>query len=169
MNAKEDPKKLAGEVQMFRIRIATAESKLKVLREQARQAKRRRKQAKLLAQRARKQYKGFKAGVNELQQALAEAEARLFQAGGYALARKMAKAKAVANRGASPLIESKPVVREPRPAVARKSRVSGRVTRKQPRSQKPKSFQTAQRMVPQSIKPYPASQIPEPQITEPIS
>ena len=51
MNAKDDPKKLVGEVQMFRIRIATAESKLKVLREQARQAKRRRKEAKRIAQR----------------------------------------------------------------------------------------------------------------------
>ncbi|HWN95379.1 MAG TPA: hypothetical protein VNT99_10135 [Methylomirabilota bacterium] len=129
MNSKDDPKKLVGEVQVFRIRIAAAESKLKILRQQARQAKRRRKAAKLVAQRARKQFKRFKAGLAELQQALAEAEVKLFQAGGRALARKMAKSKPGANRVVNPSKESKIIARKPRPALPRQPK---RVARKKP-------------------------------------
>jgi hypothetical protein len=94
MHTKKVPQRLLGEVQLFRIRVATAESRLKVLREEARQAKRRRKEAKRIAQFARKQFKRSKAELAELRQALAEAEVKLFQAGGRAQARKMAKPKA---------------------------------------------------------------------------
>ena len=132
MHTTNDPRKLVGEVQMFRIRVATAESKLKLLRDQARQAKRRRKEAKRLAQRARKQFKRFKAELAELQQALARGETKLFQAGRGALVRKMAKAKPVAKRGVRPSKKPKIVARKPRPPVTRKSRVPGRVTRKKP-------------------------------------
>jgi soluble cytochrome b562 len=83
---------LINEVRLYRLRVAAAESKLKILREQARQAKRRRKEAKRLAESARKQFKQFKAGVAELTEALAKAEARLFQAGGRALSREIGKA-----------------------------------------------------------------------------
>ena len=58
MHKKIASQRLIGEVRMFRIRLATSESKLKVLREEARLAKRRRKAAKRLAQRARKQFPG---------------------------------------------------------------------------------------------------------------
>jgi hypothetical protein len=132
MNTKDDPKKLIGEVQILRIRVATAESEVKVLRDQALQAKRRRKEAKRMAQRARKQFKRFKSELAELQQTLAKAEAKLFQAGGRALARKTAKARLVAKRGSRLSIESKTVARKPRPALPRKSREPGRVTRKKP-------------------------------------
>ena len=91
--------RLIGEVQMFRIRVAASESKLKVLREEARLAKRRRKAAKRLAQQARKQFKRSKAEVAELRQALANAEAKLFRAGGRELARKLAKLGPPTNRG----------------------------------------------------------------------
>jgi chromosome segregation ATPase len=134
----QDPKKLVGEVQMFRIRVATAESKLKLLREQARQAKRRRKETKRFAQRARKQFKRFKDELTELQQALAKAEAKLFQAGGRALARKTAKAKAIAKRSARPSKKSKTGARQPRPALSRASRLSRRVARKKPAIRKVK-------------------------------
>ena len=46
MHNKKGPQRLFGEVQMFRVRVATAESKLQLLREQAGAAKRRRKAAK---------------------------------------------------------------------------------------------------------------------------
>jgi hypothetical protein len=130
MHSKDDPKKLVGEVQMFRIRVATAESKLKMLRDQARQARRRRKEAKRIAQRARKQFKRFKADLTELQEALVKAEVKLFQAGGRALARKTVKARVVAKRSARLLKKSKIVARQPRPASPRKSPKPGRVTRK---------------------------------------
>src|SRR5580765_6245574 len=132
MNTKDDPKELIGEVQMLRIRVATAESEVKVLRDQALQAKRRRKEAKRMAQRARKQFKRFKSELTELQQTLAKAEAKLFQAGGRALARKTAKARLVAKRDTRLSKESKTVARKPRPALPRKSREPGRVTRELP-------------------------------------
>src|SRR5262245_61877593 len=93
MNKRKAPQRLLSEVQLFRIRVATAESKVTVLREEARQAKRRRKAAKRLAQLARKQFKRSKADLAELRQALAEAEMKLFKAGRRVLARKMAKPK----------------------------------------------------------------------------
>ena len=132
MNTKDDPKKLIGEVQILRIRVATAESEVKVLRDLAVQAKRRRKEAKRLARQARKQFKQFKLELAELQQTLAKAEVRLFQAGGRALARKTAKARLIAKRGARLSKESKTVALKPRPALPRTSREPGRVTRKQP-------------------------------------
>jgi len=91
MHKKIVSQRLIGEVRMLRIRVATSESKLKVLREQARLAKHRRKAAKRLAQQARKQFKRSRGEVAELRQALAKAEAKFFRAGGRALARKMAK------------------------------------------------------------------------------
>ena len=130
MNTKDDPKKLVGEVQMLRIRVATAESEVKVLRDQARQAKRRRKEAKRMAQRARKQFKRFKSELADLQQTLANAEVKLFQAGGRALARKTAKARLVAKRGTRLSKKSKTVAPKPRPDLPRKSRKRGWVTRK---------------------------------------
>jgi hypothetical protein len=132
MNTKDDLKTLVGEVQMFRIRIATAESKVKLLRDQNRQAKRRRKEAKRMAQRARKQFKRFKAELADLRQALAKAEVKLFQAGGRALARKTAKARLVAKRGTRLSKKSKTVARKARSALPRKSREPGRATRKKP-------------------------------------
>jgi len=124
--------RLVGEVQMFRIRVATAESKLKLLREQARQAKRRRKAAKRLAQRARRQFKRFKADLTELRQSLAKAEAKLFQAGGRALARKMARAKPVTKSRARPSSRPKAIARKLRPAPSAAARAPRRVLRKKP-------------------------------------
>ena len=126
MNTRDDPKELIGEVQILRIRVATAESEVKVLRDQALQAKRRRKEAKRMAQRAKKQYKRFKTELTELQQTLANAETKLFQAGGRALARKAAKARLVAKRGNRLSNESMTVARKPRPALPPKSREPGR-------------------------------------------
>ncbi len=120
MQNKNGPVRLVGEVQMFRIRVAKAESELKALREQARQAKRRRKETKRIAQRARKQWKRFKAELAELRQALAKAEAKLFQAGGRALARKAAKERRTAK--AAGRAKAKTVIRRsPAPPVAPRS------------------------------------------------
>lgn len=132
MHNKNGSQRLVGEVQMFRIRVAAAESKVELLRDQARQARRRRKEAKRAAQRARKQFKRFKADLAELQECLARAEAKLFQAGGRALTRKLAKARPAANRGALPSKKPKAAVRKPRPATPRASRAPGRVARKKP-------------------------------------
>ena len=125
------PQRLASEVQLWRIRVATGESKLKVLREEARQAKRRRKEAKRIAQRARKQFKRSKADLVELRQALAEAEVKLFKAGGRALARRMAKPKPTRTPRRSAPVSKKPkaTARKPR-AVFALSRGPRRVTPK---------------------------------------
>ena len=109
MHTKNSSQKLTGEVQMFRLRVAAAESKLKVLREQVLQAKRRRKEAKQIAQRTRKQFKQAKAGLSELKQSLAKAEAKLFQAGGRALARKLSKRKPVVQTRAAAVKPAKAV------------------------------------------------------------
>ena len=101
MHKKIASQRLIGEVRMLRIRVATSESKLKVLREQARLAKHRRKAAKRLAQQVRKQFKRSRAEVAELRQALAKAEAKFFRAGGRALARKLAKLGSPTNRARS--------------------------------------------------------------------
>ena len=83
--------RLISEVQLFHIRVATAESELKVLREHARQARRRHKEAKRFARQARRQFKRSRAELSELKRALARAEARLFKASGRTLARKVPK------------------------------------------------------------------------------
>lgn len=131
MHNKNGPLRLVGEVQMFRFRVAKAEAELKALREQARQTKRRRKEAKQIAQRARKQWKRFKAELAELRQALAKAEAKLFQAGGRALARKAVRERRTARAGARATNKAKkPVRKSPAPPVA--SRPPKRPPRKQP-------------------------------------
>jgi hypothetical protein len=90
MNSTEtDPQRLISEVQLFRVRVATAEAELKLLREHARETKRRRKEAKRIAQRARRQFKRFKAELGELKRALAKAEARFCKEGGGALPGKV--------------------------------------------------------------------------------
>ena len=131
MQNKNGPPRLIGEVQMFRIRVATAESKLKVLREQARQAKRRRKEAKRIAQRARKQFKRSKADLAGLKQALAKAEAKLFQAGGRALARKAAKDRRAAGAVVRATKKAKARVRKS-PAPSAVTRSTKRAIRKSP-------------------------------------
>jgi hypothetical protein len=96
--ANENPRRLLGEVRLLRLRVASAESALAALREQARAAKLRRKEAKRLAQRARRQFRRGKSEVTDLKHALAKAEAKLFQAGGRALTRKLAKPPSVTRR-----------------------------------------------------------------------
>ena len=117
MAATNSSSRLIGEVQLLRIRVATAESRLKMLREEAHEAKRRRKEAKRLAQRARKQFKRGQAEAAEFRQSLAEAETRLFKAGGRALARKMAKPRPVAKRGVRRWTQSKAAARKPKPSA----------------------------------------------------
>jgi hypothetical protein len=131
MNTKGDPNKL---FRMFRIRIASAESKLEVLREQARKAKRRRKAAKRVAQRAQKQFKQFKAKLDDLRHALAKAETNLFKAGRRTLGRKIAKTKRVAKREALQSKKQKIVARKPRRSVTRESesRAPARARKKKP-------------------------------------
>ena len=82
---------MTGEVELFRIRVAAAESKLKLFREKWRQAKRHRKEAKRLARSARKQFKQAKSDLAQICQALAVAEEKFFNAGERAQQRRMAK------------------------------------------------------------------------------
>jgi len=118
MNTKGIPRSLISEVQLFRIRVATAESKLKLLREEARQARRRRKEAKRIAQQARKRFKRSKLDLAELRQALAKAETRLFRAGERALVRKILKPGPISNRRAndSTRTKARPIAGKPRPS-----------------------------------------------------
>ena len=162
MHNKNGSQRLVGEVQMFRIRIATAESKLKVLRQQARQAKRRRKMAKRTAQRARKQFKRFKADLTELKQSLAKAETKLFRAGGRALAKKLAKARPVVNRAARSPRKSTAPVRKPTPTAPGAARTPRKVVRKEPATRKTNSLP----QIPADVAAFghttPALQIPKP-------
>ena len=135
MQTKGGPPRLIGEVQMLRIRVAKAEPELRILREQARQAKRRRKEAKRVAQRARKQFKRFKADLAGLQRALAKAEAKLFQAGGRALARKVARRTRALATVHRVVRHAKARVRKP-PASTVVSRSPKRVIRKRPAVEK---------------------------------
>jgi hypothetical protein len=127
MHNKNVSQRLIGEVRMLRIRVATSESKLKVLREQARLAKRRRKAAKRLAQQARKQFKRSRAEVAELRQAVAKAEAKLFRAGGRALARKIARLRPPSNRGTRSSRKPPASTRRSRVVLSAVSRVPGRL------------------------------------------
>ena len=125
---KNAAQRLMGALRMLRIRVAMSESKLKALREQARLTKRRRKEAKRVAQKARKQFKRSKAEVAELRQALANAEAKLFRAGGRALARKMAKLGPITNRGARSSRKPPAGTRKSRAVVSAASPGPGRLT-----------------------------------------
>ncbi len=111
MNARNAPQRLVNVVQLFRIRVAAAEARLKVMREQAREAKRRRKEAKRIAQSARRRFKQAKADLSELREALAGVEAKLFQAGGRALARKVRRTK----RSKPAPVRKSPAANSPRP------------------------------------------------------
>jgi hypothetical protein len=93
-NSKAVLQKLAGNVQMARRRVATAQSRWRTAKKQARAARRRRKAVKLLARRARKQAKQAKAILAEARKALAKAEAKLAKSGVRAVTMKPAKTKA---------------------------------------------------------------------------
>jgi len=125
MKTRKAPQRLVGEVQILRIRVAPAESKVKMIREQAREAKRRRKEAKRNAQLVRRRFKQSKSDLSELREALAKAEAKLFQAGGSTLAWKASQAKRAAQTGARELVAVK---------VARPSRRSPEFGRKSART-----------------------------------
>jgi hypothetical protein len=136
MHRKNGPNKVVGEVQMLRLRVAAAESKLTLLRDQAREAKRRRKEAKRLAQRARTLFKRGKAQVAELRQSLAKAEVKLFQAGGRALARKMAGARRVSKGIARSPKKASAVVRSPASLSSAARDISRRILMEIPAAQR---------------------------------
>jgi hypothetical protein len=73
--------KLAGDVQLARIRLARAESELKSSEEHLRVARRRRKEAKQAARRAKRNFKLARTNVSDATQFLAEARSRLLKAG----------------------------------------------------------------------------------------
>jgi len=86
-------RKLVSLVHLARIRLTKAEGQLTTAKEMARVAKRRRKEAKQAARRTKKQAKLARQEVTDAKLALANAEAKLFQAGGRALARKASQAR----------------------------------------------------------------------------
>ncbi|HEY0551985.1 MAG TPA: hypothetical protein VGF13_20450 [Verrucomicrobiae bacterium] len=69
-------RKLISQVDLLRIRVTAAASAWKRAKEQASQAKRRRKLAKLLAKRAKKDARTAKNNLDELREALAAAQTR---------------------------------------------------------------------------------------------
>jgi len=77
LDSKTLSQRLAGNIQLARVRLAKAESQLLTAKEQARRARRRRKQAKLAARRAKKRARLARREVTEAKLALAQAEARL--------------------------------------------------------------------------------------------
>ena len=93
-NSQAVSQKLAGNVEMARLSVATAERLWKAAKLQAREAKRRRKEVKLIASRARKDAKQAKADLAEAKKALTKAEAKLAKSGVRVATRKPAKARA---------------------------------------------------------------------------
>lgn len=92
-NSKAASGKLAGVVQMAGLRVAAAEHRRQVAREQARVAKRRCKEVKLIARRAKKQAKQAKADLAEARKVLAEAEAKLARSAARPATSKSASAR----------------------------------------------------------------------------
>lgn len=90
---RQPSSKSSGEIELLRMRVASAESLLEETREQANRAKRRRKLAKLLAKRARKGAKQAKANLAKARKTLAVAEAKLADSGVRVAIRKPARAK----------------------------------------------------------------------------
>jgi len=92
-NSKAASGNLAGVVQMARLRVASAEHRRQVARQQARVAKRRCKEVKLIARRAKKQAKQAKADLAEARKVLAEAEAKLAKSAARPVTSKSASAR----------------------------------------------------------------------------
>lgn len=109
-SSKTTSQKLAGTVQMARLRVETAETRWKAAKQQAQLARRRRKEVKLIARRAKKQAKQAKADLADARKALAEVEAVLAKTAARRMTRKSVKAKAKAR--------VKPTVRAPRRKAA---------------------------------------------------
>ncbi len=86
-------RKLISQMQLLRMRVSAAEATWKEAKEQASHAKRRRKLARLLAKRAKKDAKTAKANLDELREALARAEAQSVPKRQRVAARKISKAK----------------------------------------------------------------------------
>ena len=97
LKRKQSPRqpssKSSGEIELLRMRVASAESLLEETLEQANLAKRRRKLAKLLAKRARRGAKQAKANLAKARKTLAAAEAKLADSGARVAIRKPARAR----------------------------------------------------------------------------
>jgi len=76
-----EAQKLVGRLQLARIQLIKAESKLDGAKERSRLAKRRRKEAKLAARRAKKEVKAARTELAEAREAMAKAQMKLAQAG----------------------------------------------------------------------------------------
>ena len=74
---KTESQKLASLLEMARLRVETAESRWEETKEQARVARRKRKEMKVIARRAKKEAKKAKAELAEARSFLAETEAKL--------------------------------------------------------------------------------------------
>lgn len=133
MRAKNEIRKLLSEALLLRGRVAAEESDVKDLREQFQLAKRRRKEAKRMAQLARKQFKKARAALLNSQRILAEAEAKLEKAGIRAPVRKSARARVrrktatrVSSKSRLKPVGRKParIAKTPKPLVAKRRRKS---------------------------------------------
>jgi len=109
---KNSPKKLIGEIQFARLRVARAESQLTSAKEQVRIARRRRKEAKQAARRAKKEARLAKREFTDAKLAVAELEEKLSRSEQRA-ARAKTKPKLVRksanhNRGKKPAANAVP-------------------------------------------------------------
>ncbi|HAB19288.1 MAG TPA: hypothetical protein PLX89_10020 [Verrucomicrobiota bacterium] len=132
MPTKIDPKKRDAEAQKLRLLVATAESKMKLLRDKAREAKRRRKEARRIARLARKQFKAAKAELADLRQALANVKPKPVPVVGRVPARRTAKSSPVAKPRVRPSKQAKTIAPRLRSAPPPKSGVSAKVEKKKP-------------------------------------
>ena len=117
-------RKLISQIELLQMRVAATEDTWKEAQDQHRQAKRRRKLAKLFARRAKKDAKSAKANLDLARKALAEAKAQATIISWRAASRKVSKTK-----DARPLARKRP--------VRRKSLRNSAPAPGQPASQKP--------------------------------
>ena len=112
-------RKLISQIELLRMRVSAAEATWKEAKEQASHAKRRRKLARLLAKRAKKDAKTAKANLDELREALARAEAQSAPKHRRVMSRKIGKAKS-----------RSPFAKKKRPSSRHRIRNSSRATRR---------------------------------------
>jgi len=159
---KRVSKKLLGELQQARQRLAKVKSALVLAKEQARLARRRRKEAKAVARRAKKQARLARKEVVEAELILAETESRVARASKPAPRTRIRKrgitkaAAATRQKKTSPRVAKRRPYpgQSPAPGVVKPKRSKSRRTRRAPRPKllkRPIHLKTAQEKLPAPV------------------
>jgi hypothetical protein len=130
MSYKQAANKGGGGVELLRLQVAAAESRVTNLREQSRLARRRRKEAKRMAQKARKALKEAKCELASLREALEKMESK-----GAAAPRRAPARKKPAGVAKTP--RKKPTLATRSPSPPKKTVVAPDVVKRAPKRKRP--------------------------------